>query len=312
VRQALEPKATLKAAGETPKMSSSKQKFLSGIKRAPGAAVAPLSAWPVETKRVGDTGRGNTRNPFDLTDRIALVTGAARGIGRAVAERLAIQGAHIIVTDINDKGSADTQSIIEKAGGKAETMHFDVTDEAQIDKVCAAVLAKHGRIDILINNAGICLNATALETTKDIWDRQMRVNLDAVFYCSRTFGEAMVKRGAGAIVNLSSMAAIIDVHPQDHVGYSVSKAGVAHLSKVLGSEWADTGVRVNAIGPGFVATDMPLAAGIEMLEIWKTQIPMNRFLQPYEVANTIAFLVSDAASAITGQLIIADGGVTIW
>jgi NAD(P)-dependent dehydrogenase (short-subunit alcohol dehydrogenase family) len=160
--------------------------------------------------------------------------------------------------------------------------------------------------------AGICLNATALETTKEIWDRQMRVNLDAVFYCSRTFGSYMVKQGSGAILNLSSMAGIIDVHPQDHVGYSVSKADVAHLSKVLGSEWANTGVRVNAIAPGFVATDMPLGAGIEMLEIWRTQIPMNRFLQPFEIANVIAFLVSDAASSITGQLVVADGGVTIW
>ena len=248
-------------------MSNSKQRFLppSHGKKGP----TPLSAWPAETQRVGDTGRGSTRNPFDLSERIALVTGAARGIGRAVAERLATQGAHIVVTDINDEGSKQTKAIIEKAGGTADVMHFDVTDQAQIDSVSAAVVERHGRIDILINNAGICLNAAALDTTKDIWDRQMRVNLDAVFYCSRAFGAHMVKQGAGAIVNLSSMAAIIDVHPQDHVGYSVSKAGVAHMSKVLGSEWANTGVRVNAIGPGFVATDMPLGAGIEMLDIWK-------------------------------------------
>jgi NAD(P)-dependent dehydrogenase (short-subunit alcohol dehydrogenase family) len=292
-------------------MSASKERFLPPSHGKKGGP-APLSAWPAESHRVGDSGRGSSRNPFDLSDRIALVTGAARGIGRAVAERLAIQGAHVIVTDINDEGSKQTQAIIEKAGGTAETMHFDVTDQAQIDSVVAALIKKHGRVDILINNAGICLNATALDTTKDIWDRQMRLNLDAVFYCSRAFGAHMVKEGRGAILNLSSMAGIIDVHPQDHVAYSVSKAGVAHLSKVLGSEWATTGVRVNAIGPGFVATDMPLGAGIEMLEIWKTQIPMNRFMQPYEVANVIAFLVSDAASSITGQLIIADGGVTIW
>ena len=293
-------------------MSSAKKKFLADSQYGADRPPPPLSAWPAESRRVGDTGRGSSRNPFDLSERIALVTGAARGIGRAVAERLASQGAHVIVTDINDEGSNETVSIVRDAGGSAEMMHFDVTDQEQIDRVCAATIAGHGRIDILINNAGICLNAEALETSKDIWDRQMRVNLDAVFYCSRAFGAHMVAHGSGAIVNLSSMAAIIDVHPQDHVGYSVSKAGVAHLSKVLGSEWADTGVRVNAIGPGFVATQMPLAAGIEMLDIWKTQIPMNRFMQPYEVANVIAFLVSDAASSITGQLIVADGGVTIW
>jgi NAD(P)-dependent dehydrogenase (short-subunit alcohol dehydrogenase family) len=290
-------------------MSSSKMRFLP---KDGAGAPAPLSAWPQESHRVGDAGRGNTANPFDLSGRIALVTGAGRGIGRAVAERLALQGAHVVATDLNEPGAFETQELIKKAGGSADAKRFDVTDQAQIDSVAAAVVKDHGAVDSLINNAGICLNAEALETTKKIWDRQMRVNLDAVFCCCRTFGAYMVKQRRGAIVNLSSMAAVIDVHPQDHVGYSVSKAGVAHLSKVLGSEWANTGVRVNAIGPGFVATDMPLAAGAEMLAIWKTQIPMNRFMQPYEVANVIAFLVSDAASAITGQLIIADGGVTIW
>ncbi|MEO8666925.1 MAG: SDR family oxidoreductase [Bauldia sp.] len=290
-------------------MSHSKERFLAGVAK---GAPKPLDAWPKEEGRVGDSGRGSTRNPFDLSDRVAVVTGAGRGIGRAVSERLAMQGAHVVITDINDAGADETKRMIEKAGGKAETMHFDVTVQAEIDSVCAAVVKKHDRVDILINNAGICLNSAALDTTKDIWDRQMRINLDAVFYCSQAFGAEMVKRRSGAILNLSSMAAIIDVHPQDHVGYSVSKAGVAHLSKVLASEWANTGVRVNAIGPGFVATDMPLGAGIEMLEIWKREIPMHRFLQPYEIANVIAFLVSDASSSITGQLIIADGGVTIW
>jgi NAD(P)-dependent dehydrogenase (short-subunit alcohol dehydrogenase family) len=291
-------------------MSHAKERFLpAGVKN---GAPPPLSAWPPEGKRVGDAGRASTRNPFDLSGRVAVVTGAARGIGRAVSERLAMQGAHVVVADVNDEGSESTKRLIAEAGGHAETMHFDVTQQEEIDRVAAEVFGRHGHIDILINNAGICLNAPALETTKEIWDRQMRVNLDAVFYCSRTFGGYMIKQGSGAILNLSSMAGIIDVHPQDHVGYSVSKAGVAHLSKVLGSEWANTGVRVNAIAPGFVATDMPLGAGIEMLEIWRKQTPMNRFLQPFEIANVIAFLVSDAASSITGQLVIADGGVTIW
>jgi len=292
-------------------MSHSKERFLKDLKKGSEGPKA-LTAWPPEGRRVGDAGRAESRNPFDLSGRIALVTGSGRGIGRAVAERLAIFGAHVVVSDINDAGSEETKKRIEIAGGSAEVMHLDVTSIPEIDKVADAIIAKHGQIDILINNAGICLNATALETTNEIWDRQMRINLDAVFHCSRAFGAHMVKRGSGAIVNLSSMAAIIDVHPQDHVGYSVSKAGVAHMSKVLGSEWANTGVRVNAIGPGFVATDMPLGAGIEMLDFWKKETPMNRFLQPFEIANVIAFLASDAASSITGQLIIADGGVTIW
>lgn len=273
---------------------------------------APLSAWPEEQKRVGDTGRGNTKNPFDLSDRVALVTGAGRGIGRAIAEKLSSLEAHVVASDINQEGIAETVSILRESGGSAEAMQLDVTNQADIDRAAADILSEHGRIDILVNNAGICLNAEALETTDEIWDRQMRVNLDAVFHCCRAFGRYMVDNERGAIVNLSSMAAIIDCHPQDHIGYSVSKAGVAHMSKVLGSEWANTGVRVNAIAPGFVATDMPLAAGSDMLDVWRSQIPMNRFTQPYEVANVIAFLVSDAASSITGQLVVADGGVTIW
>ena len=268
--------------------------------------------WPADKKRLGDGGRGDTIDPFDLSGRIALVTGAGRGIGRAVAQRLAVLGAHVIITDINTDGAKETKAIIDNAGGGAEVQRLDVTDDAEISRVAEAVIAAHGRIDILINNAGICINATALDTSDEIWRRQMSVNIDAVFRCCREFGAHMFRRRKGAIVNLSSFAAVVDVRPQNHVAYSVSKAGVAHMSRVLASEWAHRGVRVNAVAPGIVATDMPLGAGVKMHKIWKTQIPTGQFLQPYEIANVIAFLVSDASSAITGHLIMADGGVTIW
>jgi NAD(P)-dependent dehydrogenase (short-subunit alcohol dehydrogenase family) len=268
--------------------------------------------WPVEKRRRGDTGRGDTLNPFDLSGRIALITGAGRGIGRATAQRLVSLGAHVIVTDINLPGARETKAIVEDVGGTAEVHRFDVADRAELNQIVKSVLETHGRLDILINNAGICTNAPALQTTDEIWERQMRINLDSVFHCCRAFGEHMVRRGSGAIVCLASIAGLIDVRPQDHIAYSVSKAAVAHMARVLASEWAHRGVRVNAVSPGFVATDMPLAAGKKLQKFWQSQIPLGRFLQPYEIANTIAYLAADASSAITGQSIIIDGGFTIW
>jgi short chain dehydrogenase len=151
--------------------------------------------WPVEKKRLGDAGRGNTIDPFALNGRIALVTGAGRGIGRAVAQRLAVLGAHVIITDINTDGAMETKAIIDDAGGAAEVRRLDVTSDAEVRDVSEAVIAAHGRIDILINNAGICINATALDTTDEIWGRPMRVNIDAVFRCSREFGGDRLKIG---------------------------------------------------------------------------------------------------------------------
>jgi NAD(P)-dependent dehydrogenase (short-subunit alcohol dehydrogenase family) len=261
-------------------------------------------------KKTGDAGRGDSVNPFDLVGRIALVTGAGRGIGRAIAQRLSSLGAYVVVSDINVEGAQETLAIISKSGGVGEAKRLDVSDPEEVSRVSAEVIAAHAQIDILVNNAGICINASALETTHEVWQRQMRVNLDAVFWCCKAFGAHMVRRGSGAIINVSSMAAVIDVRPEHHVAYNVSKAGVAHLSRMLASEWAESGVRVNAVGPGFVATEM-LTEDRSLRQFWKAQIPLERFLEPYEIANAIAFLATDAASAITGNHILADGGVTI-
>lgn len=270
-------------------------------------------AWAKDADaRTGDAGRADSRDPFSLQGRVAMVTGAARGIGLAVSERLAVLGAHVVLTDINEDGLGTAEAGIVAEKGSAESLRLDVTDRKDIARVVDKVIARHGRIDILVNNAGICINATALDTSPEVWERQMTINLDAVFFLSQAVGAHMVKAGRGAMVNLSSFAAVVDVRPQKHIAYSVSKAGVAHLSKVLASEWAKSGVRVNAIAPGFVMTDMPLGAGMEMHDIWRKFVPAERFLHPYEVANVIAFLASDASSAITGQLIMADGGITIW
>ena len=236
-------------------MSSSKKKFLANTQYSVDRPPPPLSAWPAESTRVGDTGRGSSRNPFDLSDRIAVVTGAGRGIGRAVSERLATQGAHVIVTDLNDEGCNETVATIRGVGGSAEAMHFDVTDQAEIDRVCAATIAGHGRIDILINNAGICLNAEALKTTRDIWERQMFARMKISTRSSTAaapFGRAWWLKGRVPSCKVwCGFRRRRRPSPGPCSRTAFSKAGVAHLSKVLGWDRADTGVHVNAIAPGF-------------------------------------------------------------
>lgn len=246
---------------------------------------------------------------FSLKDRVAVVTGGGRGIGYAVAEVFVQAGAKVVIAEIN---AASGQAAAERLGSTVDFIALDVTRSDQVATVAADVLRRHGQVDVLINNAGICLNAGALDTTDDIWRRQLQVNLDGVFFCCREFGRDMVRRRRGSIVNLSSIAAVIDVRPQHHIAYSDSKAAVAQVSRVLASEWAEAGVRVNAIGPGYVATEMPLAAGAELLDVWKTQIPIGRMIEPEEIASAILFLASDAASAVTGHLLMADGGFTAW
>lgn len=246
---------------------------------------------------------------FSLKDRVAVVTGGGRGIGFAVAEVFIKAGAKVVVAEIN---APSGEAAAKKLGPNADFIALDVSSSGQVAAVAAEVLQRHGQVDVLVNNAGICLNAGALDTTDDIWHRQLQVNLDGVFFCCREFGRDMVRRRRGSIVNLSSIAAVIDVRPQHHIAYSASKAAVAQVSRVLASEWAGSGVRVNAIGPGYVATEMPLAAGPELLDVWKTQIPIGRMIEPEEVASAILFLASDAASAVTGHLLMADGGFTSW
>jgi NAD(P)-dependent dehydrogenase (short-subunit alcohol dehydrogenase family) len=149
--------------------------------------------------------------------------------------------------------------------------------------------------------------------TNEIWRAQMAVNLDAVFYCCREFGRQMVERGRGSIVNMSSIAGLIDIRPQNHIAYSTAKAGVIQLSKVLASEWARHNVRVNAIAPGYVATDMTRSVSQnQFLDTWKSLIPTGRLMSVDEIAYAVLFLASPASSSVTGQVLVADSGYTVW
>lgn len=251
---------------------------------------------------------------FSLVDRVAVVTGAGRGIGFAIARTLAKAGATVVVAELSPELGQKAVLALADLGCQASFVPVNVADSEAVKRAVAQVISQKGRVDVLVNNAGICINADPLETTDEIWSRQMEVNLNGVFYCCREFGRHMVEQRSGSIVNISSMAGVVDVRPQSHVAYSVSKSGVAHMARVLASEWAPYNVRVNAVGPGYVATDMPLAAGQngDLMETWMSNVPLGRMSEPEEISNVVLFLASDAASSVTGHLLMADGGYTVW
>jgi NAD(P)-dependent dehydrogenase (short-subunit alcohol dehydrogenase family) len=247
---------------------------------------------------------------YSLYGRVAVVTGAARGIGAAIAEQLCELGATVVLADQHAEVEA-TAAGLKQDGARADWMTFDVTASEAVDHARDAVLFRHGKVDILVANAGMSYEKPAIEHTDDEWRRVMSVNLDGVFYCIRSFARPMLEAKSGAIVATSSIAGVKAVRPELHVGYDVSKAAVAHLCRVLGVEWAKSNVRVNAVGPGYTDTAMLAEVGRtrpDVMKVWLDDIPVGRLLDRREIAATVAFLVSDAARGITGQLVMVDGG----
>jgi NAD(P)-dependent dehydrogenase (short-subunit alcohol dehydrogenase family) len=247
---------------------------------------------------------------FRLDGRKALVTGGARGIDRAIGFALAGAGASVTLADIDGTAAEAAAAALRARGASASALAFDVTDAVAVD----AAARTTDDIDILVNNAGLVTNAPALETTDADWRRVLSIDLDGVFWCSRAFGRAMVARGRGAIVNIGSMAGAIVVHPQAQPAYNAAKAAVAMLTKSLAAEWAKSGVRVNAVAPGYTATELTLLGRSkpEWFQTWLERTPMGRLGEPDEIAAAVLFLASDAASFVTGSIITVDGGYTCW
>ncbi len=249
-----------------------------------------------------------------LKDRIAIVTGAAQGIGRACAVRLAEEGAKVIVADVNDTVGKTVAKEIVKTGGTAEYVDCDVSEKLDVHNLVAKALELHGRIDVLVNNAGVVDDVPFLELSEDEYDRILRINLKGAFLAGQAVARQMVKQGprdgggTGAIVNMSSINSVFAL--PDHVAYSISKGGLSQLTKAMAIALAPKGIRVNAVGPGTIQT--PLLAGVVKDEAFKKKVlsrtPMGRIGQPEEIAAIVAWLASDQASYVTGTTVFADGG----
>lgn len=254
-----------------------------------------------------------TMDIFSLNSRVALVTGASRGIGEAISRQLGQMGAHVVLADVTD-AVKDTAARMNDDGLSAEAALIDVTDSAAVDALVAGIAKKHGHLDVMVANAGIVNDTLTEETDDATLQRVMDVNVNGVFYCMRAAGQHMLQRGSGSIVAISSISGVRAVHPERHSVYDASKAAVAHFCKAIGVEWADRGVRVNAVGPGYTNTTILQGVGRdnpEVMERWLHDIPMKRLMEPSEIAAAVGFLASDAASGITGHLLMADGGYSV-
>ena len=241
---------------------------------------------------------------FGLSGRICIVTGGAQGIGEACCRRFSREQAQVVIVDIDDvRGGALAHAL------GATYLHADVGDKVQVDAVVAHTLHAHGRIDVLVNNAGIFKAANFLDITEDDFDAVLRINLKGSFLMGQAVARAMAARGKGSIINMSSVNGVLAI--PSIASYNVSKGGINQLTRVMALSLADQGVRVNAVAPGTIATELAAKAVLTSDEA-KTKIlsrtPMKRLGEPSEIADTVAFLASDAASYITGEIVVVDGG----
>lgn len=251
---------------------------------------------------------------YNLDGRIAVVTGGGRGIGLEICRALGEAGATMVIADVNEESAVAAAQALANEGIEAEARALDVTDAAAVTELAADIHGRHGRVDILVNNAGIGRNTDAIDTTDEEWRAIIDVDLNGVFYCARAFGKYMVEHGSGSVVNLGSMSGIIANKPQPQAAYNASKAAVHLLTKSLACEWASHNVRVNALAPGYVATEMtrPGREKKEWYSMWLEMTPMKRCAEPDEIASAALFLASDASSFITGSVLVVDGGYTAW
>ncbi|KAA5834966.1 GolD/DthD family dehydrogenase [Saccharopolyspora hirsuta] len=243
---------------------------------------------------------------FGLADKVAVITGGASGIGGAIAAAYAVKGARVAILDLQEEAA---QARAEEIGGGARGFACDVSDATSVETAVSAVVAAFGRVDVLVNSAGVALLAPAEELGQQAWDRTMAVNLTGTFLVSQAVGKHMLAAGCGRIINLASQAGSVAL--DQHAAYCASKFGVIGLTKVLAAEWAGRGVTVNSISPTVVLTELGRKAWEGPKgDALKALIPTGRFALPEEIAATAVFLASDAAAMVNGTDLLVDGGYT--
>jgi NAD(P)-dependent dehydrogenase (short-subunit alcohol dehydrogenase family) len=244
---------------------------------------------------------------FRLDGKVAVVTGGNRGLGEAFARALGEAGARVAIAARDHERSGPVAAEL-----GALAVSADVTDTESVAAMLSTVTSELGPVDILVNNAGVCFHRPALEVPEDEWRAVWDVNVDGVWRCSRAVGAQMVERGSGVIVNIGSISAEIVNRPQWQPAYNASKAAVHQLTKSLAAEWAPYGVRVNALAPGYVKTEMAPVDDPRFRPRWIDDAPMQRAAVPEEIAPSVVYLSSDASSFMTGSVLITDGGYTVF
>jgi NAD(P)-dependent dehydrogenase (short-subunit alcohol dehydrogenase family) len=245
---------------------------------------------------------------FSLAGKVSVVTGANRGIGRALTLALAEAGSDVVLLVRDPDAAAPVVVEVEALGVGARVVAADVTRLDQVEHAAREI----GRVDVLVNNAGACIHRPALEVTADEWRQVMDVNVNGVWHCAQAFGREMVGRGSGAIVNIGSMSANIVNRPQWQPAYNASKAAVHHLTRSLAAEWAPHGVRVNALAPGYIRTEMSPVDEPRFQRYWIEDAPMRRVGEPQELGPSVVYLASAASSFMTGEVLVIDGGYSLF
>ncbi len=250
---------------------------------------------------------------FSLQGRTAIVTGGYRGLGLAFARGLAEAGADLVLGARDEQASQDAASrLADETGRTVVGLGLDVSDRASAERAVDAALEATGRLDILVNNAGACFHRPALEVPDEEWREVFDTNVYGLWLMSQTVGRHFAEQRGGTIVNIGSISAQIVNRPQWQPAYNASKAAVHQLTKSLAAEWAPLGIRVNAVAPGYVKTDMAPVDEPQFKQRWIDDAPMQRYAVPEEIAPTVLFLASDASSFMTGSVVVVDGGYTLF